>query len=386
MMRHAPIASGAIFGIAMLGVASPSGAQQPLPTWPVDPTPIVSIGREGVTSEEFADVRGAFLLSGGRIAVGNGNPVGIRLFDASGHYLRSFGRQGAGPAEFRRLGWLGHAGDTVFVFDFGLRRITIAVFDREPRLLNTLRVTATGDRDMFDVAGRLDDGHWLVRTQTSPRFDIPPGVHRLRASVGTIAPDAVGKVSWLGEFPGLAVFVNSPTGRIEDAAVGVSAFSPSFLSAAAGATVWLGDTAGDSLAAFGANGQHRLTTHLPFPRRPLQSPLADAMRSAELNVAPDEQAKSITRVKYASDHLPHYLPFFQALVPGPGGEVWVQEYTVKRTDPARYVVVGSDGAPRAWVTLPAGVCVSDVAKDRLVGIHVDDDGVETIEVLRYMRN
>jgi hypothetical protein len=95
--------------------------------------------------------------------------------------------------------------------------------------------------------------------------------------------------------------------------------------------------------------------------------------------------KSFTRTRYSGDRLPHYLPLFQALVPGLHGEVWVQEYTARRSDTARYLVIGADGVPHAWITLPPGVRVSDVASDRLVGIHVDDDGVQTIEVLRYTR-
>jgi len=49
----------------------------------------------------------------------------IAVFDASGRYLRSFGHQGAGPGEFRRMRILTLTGDRLVVWDDALQRTTV---------------------------------------------------------------------------------------------------------------------------------------------------------------------------------------------------------------------------------------------------------------------
>ncbi len=51
--------------------------------------------------QALRDVRRVLRLPGGEFVVVNGKPLDLRLFDASGRYLRSFGRAGSGPGEFR---------------------------------------------------------------------------------------------------------------------------------------------------------------------------------------------------------------------------------------------------------------------------------------------
>src|SRR5687768_7282948 len=46
----------------------------------------------------------------------------VRRFDASGKLIRKFGREGAGPGEFRHTASMNWRGDTLYVFDSGQRR------------------------------------------------------------------------------------------------------------------------------------------------------------------------------------------------------------------------------------------------------------------------
>jgi hypothetical protein len=57
----------------------------------------------------------------------------VRIFDYHGRRVGTIGRAGAGPGEFRLLGRLGFAGDTLWVWDAGNRRISW--FDRSGQLL-----------------------------------------------------------------------------------------------------------------------------------------------------------------------------------------------------------------------------------------------------------
>lgn len=49
----------------------------------------------------------------------------VHIFDASGRYVRTVGRDGAGPGEFRSMGELGWAADTLVIADRALRRFVL---------------------------------------------------------------------------------------------------------------------------------------------------------------------------------------------------------------------------------------------------------------------
>lgn len=115
------------------------------------PTPTLSIGEEeaGETfGEEYVlgNVAGATRLSDGTIVLANRGTHQLRYYGPDGRYVRSAGREGEGPGEFREPFYL-HAlpGDTVYAGDF--RPFRFLVFDREgqwsrfvepqPRMINT---------------------------------------------------------------------------------------------------------------------------------------------------------------------------------------------------------------------------------------------------------
>jgi 6-bladed beta-propeller len=72
---------------------------------------------------------GSLLLFGPRSS-------GLLVVDAKGRFSRRIGREGDGPGEYRRISALGRIGDTTFVVDASLRRITL--LDRNGTLLRTL--------------------------------------------------------------------------------------------------------------------------------------------------------------------------------------------------------------------------------------------------------
>ncbi len=77
-------------------------AQNRVAEWVVGPRPITVVG--GSNAGHGADLVGvssAHRLPNGNVAVANGDPLDVRLFDASGRLLRTIGREGAGPGEFQ---------------------------------------------------------------------------------------------------------------------------------------------------------------------------------------------------------------------------------------------------------------------------------------------
>jgi hypothetical protein len=367
--------------VALLSCKGPD-AQPDLREWTIGTAPTLTIGGES-TQTEFSRVNGAWRLSNGAIAVADAGLSEIRIFDARGAFAYAFGRSGAGPGEFRGMGWIGRFGDTAAVYDGNLRRITTLLLDGAPLLLTTLPVTVSDERGV-DVAGRLADGRWLVRAASRPDVNVR-GVQRIPGFAGLIGADAAGSVQWLAEEPDLAVFVYNPAGNPKLVSIVIPAFPSSFAMAASGSSIWFGDTAADTIVHVDAATGVRKTVKLPDPPAPVPRALVDAARTRELATARDQAARELVEAKYSSTFLPAHLPAFQALVPGAAGELWVQRPAVSRVAEARYVVLSASGSPVARVSVAVGFRVTDVGRDYVVGVHQDGDGVETVRVYALTR-
>ncbi len=63
--------------------------------------------------------------AGGNVYVGDGRNFRIAVYDDAGHFLRSLGREGSGPGEFRTLQFVGIDGDQVVACDFQQMRLSI---------------------------------------------------------------------------------------------------------------------------------------------------------------------------------------------------------------------------------------------------------------------
>ena len=356
-----------------------------LTEWTVDKTPMLVIGEDGTRETEFLRIAGAFRLSTKWIAVVNGASNDIRLFDDHGRFVRSFGRRGSGPGEFELIGWVGRLHDTLFVADHSQQRVTVVALDKTPRLVRATRLTARGGRGYFGVEGRVRDGRWLVITSVSPGFNGPPTVHRLPMSAGLIAAAGDGDVSWLEERPGLAVFVHNPTGNIKQASVGLAAFSPYLHAVASGRFVWSAESGSELFERFDVENGERRSIRLPLPQVRPSGALVAAARAREEGLARDERGRAHVVAKFSSKNLPEYLPRFEALIPGPSGELWVQRYSGIHSDSAQYLVVDSALSPVAWVRVAAGFRVREAGVDYVLGVHQDEDGLETVRMYGLKR-
>jgi hypothetical protein len=371
--------------IALVVLALAAPVQSGLPTWTLSPTPTLAIEDDGTPAKQFEVVTGVARLTSGHIAVANRGSNDVRIFDARGRHVTTFGQTGGGPGEFRRIEMFGRSGDTAWFYDSGLRRVTTLLLGAKPELLGTTLVTATGHRESFSVTGRLPDGRYVVTTNVSPTFDGPPGVHRLPGSTGIIPRTGDGDVTWLGDFKSAAIFVHNPTGDFKQASVGPVAFPPWLRSATGGGQIWIGDSGVDTLVVVRARDLSRFVVRVPFPSRAPDKTLVDAARDRELGPKPTAQSRGFTDAKYSAKYLPQRLPSFESLVPGPQGELWIQQYTGQRSLPTQYVVLDATGRPKGRVAVAGGSRVREVGLDYVILVHEDRDGVESIRLHRLER-
>lgn len=366
--------------VATLAASTTSIAQSRLAEWRLMAVPIVAIGGDGAMETEFLRISSAWRATDGTIVVVNGGSRELRYFSATGAFLRSFGRQGEGPGEFRSVGWSTHAGDTAIVYDGSLRRITW-VHAGLPNGHSIRRVSTTDDRGP-DVVGRLEDGRWLVHALSNPDVNAR-GRQRPTGYAGLLASDASGRVEWLAEGPDLSLFVSGASEKM--VSVGVAAFPASFAMSASGRRIWLGDRAEDSVTMIDAASGVRTVVRLPDAPTMLTRSFVAAERAGELDLARTAAQRRMVERKYEADLLPDRLPAFGEMVPGLEGSVWVERLTSVVADSTRYVVISPNGSVVARVTAPPGFRVTDVGSDVVVGVHRDGDGVETVRAYRLTR-
>lgn len=107
--------------------------------------PILVVGEDAEGDAiSFTSIAGVFSLEDGTIVVGNSySPPSIYWFSENGVRLKSVGRQGAGPSEFKDLRWIQRApGDTIVAFDRNLSRITR--FTRTGEFVDTGNLVPSG--------------------------------------------------------------------------------------------------------------------------------------------------------------------------------------------------------------------------------------------------
>lgn len=138
------------------------------PSWPtcaVADTPSVDIGSAtGDTLYELFQTRDATRMPDGRIAVVSRGSHDLRLFDAAGRHLKTVGRNGEGPREFRDpIVVKVLAPDTLLVWDRVLQRLSLFSNDGtlarivrfQPAILNVSGFyVSTGD-DPFLTTSRV---------------------------------------------------------------------------------------------------------------------------------------------------------------------------------------------------------------------------------------
>jgi hypothetical protein len=95
--------------------------------------------RLDATKEDFPRVSTIAIGPKDQIVVLVPSEMNFRVYDSAGKKLGDFGRVGSGPGEFRSPGSIGWRGDTIWVFDYNLRRISW--FGPDFKLLRTEPLT-----------------------------------------------------------------------------------------------------------------------------------------------------------------------------------------------------------------------------------------------------
>ncbi|MGQ0703895.1 MAG: 6-bladed beta-propeller [Gemmatimonadales bacterium] len=375
-------------------VEHPAGYEASLPEWRVGPEPLVDIGGQDESSppepgHDLDRVRGAARLSDGRIVVSNGGSSELRFFDSTGRFLKSAGRQGQGPGEFAYLGAIQLLpGDTLFLIDGQLRRGSF--FDPDGEFIRTIPTTQLEDRHSVGASALMSDGRLLGNDGRFPEMkEISGPVRRDPFAIVQFEPrashrDTVALVSGSEVYPALG-----HEGGHEFPTIHSVEFGRFTVFSTDGRRIFVGTNDSDGIWVFNSNGALFRIIRTATPPEPVteahrKQRVEEHERSINASRV-SEQIKAEWRKMYENPRYAETFPYYERLMPGADGTLWLERVRHYDDEGRRFVVYDSTGRAIATLTGPERMRPYVVGPDLVIGLWRDPDDVHHVRVYRVKR-
>lgn len=346
--------------------------------WRVGTEPEVSIGaREGEGPYMLHRASDAFTLSDGRIVVANTGSHELRVFDASGIHVATWGRRGEGPGEFSPLvqahRW---RGDSLLALYSPANHLS--VLDSEGKFARAF--TLARDDSFFQVEAVLPGGailssDWVGRGSLADGLSRTEETYRVKDAEGDM-------LSFLGSFPGTEWF---------SAWSGSSGWSVEIAHAHRVSTFAWGDLAAIApndtyeIRVFGLDGTLRRIVRRDHDLVASTEAHIDAEIEERVAQRPEEERaerRRELRENFREVPFPETFPAFAEATADLVGHLWVREYEIPGeggADPV-WTVFDPEGRVLGFVETPAGLDVYEIGEEYILGLATDELGVEFIQV------
>ena len=343
--------------------------------------PRVTIGGSDADgAHAFGRIGGAARLDDGTVVVVDQMAAEARFFDATGRHVRTVGRAGDGPGEFRDPLLLARtAGDTLLVTDRNRHRVTMLAADG--RMLGRVDLTSGRAGVPERVFGRFADGTLLARATWSSSPTDRPGVTRVDSDWLRIAADGSSRDTIGRHFDFYRPMVAAGASRMYvtrpfERDAGLAADPDGF---------WLGDPERWELRRYDRDGAlHRIVR---LDREPVPIDPSELERARERFTS-----RMMPQFRAALRELPlpeTYPPYGQLRLDGTR-RLWVREYATAADDawpdrdapppPLRWLVHDPDGRFLAAVVLPPRTRPLEIGPDYLLLAVRDGSDVERVEL------
>ena len=367
----------------------------------VSEAPRIQIGSGDDDASALFGVTDAIRLRDGGVLVADGASRSLKFFDARGTYVRSLGRAGDGPGEFRGLYRVAELADgRIAALDIILARVTL--FSTDGRRDHTYRIPRGFDGTEMGVEARglLANGSAVGFREVEgagveTRYGDYPGSLLVHSSpvIQPVLVDTSGQVSpFLKPIPGTETLSQRRISRdTETIRIGGQFVPMPFLRklvvAARGDRIAIGPLSGYFVGTFDADGTMRTSFGGSLPKE-----VPEGAREAWVDEWVGRFARRSERREWrgryqaflSSGSASAILPAFTALAIQAGGKVWRKTYdpALEESDPSSWIVVdpsrqvGSSGT----VTLPAGFRPYDIGPDYVLGVWKDVLGIEYVRM------
>lgn len=349
--------------------------------WSIAQEPSLRIGHvSGDSRHELYDVRGARQLPDGRVVVADGGPR-LRFYGPDGRWIRDAGREGGGPGEFRRITRMLVYGDTIWVHDRGLDRVS--VFNDRGEFVRGIRMEQWSDGLLPALAGRLADGR-LVLAQTVAPFwaDPEPGVWSQRVRYLLAGPGGTIRRE-LGTFEGHMGLVKVENGSVSEWSL-LWARDPYMATTRSGFLYG----SGEAYRIQEYDDEGRLRRIIRLDRAPVSVGAAQYEAWADTAIARSGNPAAVRvalREHYDGVDLPDTKPTWVELRIGGHGDLWLKAYSSGLDATERWTVFDSAGVWLGELTMPPRFELHQVGEDFVLGIATDTMDVERVALYRLDR-
>jgi hypothetical protein len=339
-------------------------------------TPAVDIGGTGDSMYELSEVRGVVRLHDGTIVVANSKPQQLRFFDAHGRLVRTAGRNGTGPGEFRsptRLFVL--RGDTLVVYDQIARRIVL--FTGSGKHIGTFPVIPAPGRQASIILGAFQDQHLVAGSSDVETAEPRPTPYYFTQHAFVYSLDGRAGQD-IGSFGEVEHFVQHTVPEFGGTAYWNLAFGRQTTIATRGNDILVGDGSSFELRSYNRTGRLTEILRANTPAELLTDAERNAYRQSELkDLQPPDRAIETKRV----DEMPYpkTIPSFKRFIVADDGRIWIQRYPHVGDSKERWIVLSARGEFLDELTMPARFRLWTAGAGFVLGVYRDEDDIEHVQ-------
>lgn len=356
--------------------------------------PTLTIGvLEGAEELLFDGIVSVVRDGDGNFIVADNGAGEIRVFDAEGRHLRSFGGRGEGPGEFQMLvgAWLLPDGSVVAA-DGRLQRISR--FDAQGTLLGAGTLTGVESMDIVTPVGLAGSGTFLSRVRSLTA----PSISSLEDAVGGVEEAFGGDeappeyfvryrldgtlVDTVARRPGRMMSV-STSGSGANVSLNLLRvpFSPEPAASSSNRGVVITGGARYEVGVYDDSGAlGRIVRLAEAPTARADEHLEAYVRGSGNPFAQDEASIRAMIAGYQDMPLPETLPAYTDLRTADTGELLARRYSQRGASHGRWDVFGADGRFMGRVEVPSSFSIEEVGRGQVIGVSTDEFGVERVEV------
>jgi hypothetical protein len=361
--------------------------------WQVSPDPDVVIGElEGADEYMLFRATWSGFLSDGSIVVMNGGSGEVRIYDAKGRHVRSFGSEGDGPGEFREPGGgVVLPGDTIVIQDGA----DLQFYTRNGQFVRQSSIVRGQPLGWPYLMGMQQsrllflEGDLESRKFNLDEAGLPTGLATVKSGVDrgayaliafdlngtlldTISTSFGGGETWISQTERSRSYSNIPFSPGEHWGIGPTHYVT-------------GHSAAPSIRFLDNVGRLKQVVRLPLPHSPIEAGLSMAQFERSYR---DEPADIRERARKRRELMPTYehFPLFTNIRVDPEGFVWLASYSpVEAEDLPRWFVVSPEGRYMGEVGVRQRMRIDYIGRDFILGRRRGEFDVEQVVVYAISR-
>lgn len=348
--------------------------------WRIGPEPAVSIGAVAGAEPYMLDgAIDATKLRDGRIVVANVGTQELRVFDAAGIYLTTWGGLGEGPGEFTGL-WQVEPWPGDSILAWSAPRLGISVFDAGGTYARTFRLAHDDDTSPMQR-------FW---PQSTTRDGAILAVHRPEGADTVVVQlrDGEGELrNSFGSHPGSEPYIYREGDR---SILFWKIFGRQPVWAPWGHLTVVANTGRYELGAFRPDGSLSLIVRRDHVPRPPSEADVEAFVEWQIGRSrrSSESELAESRRRYRNVPVAEHFPAFQSILTDALDHLWVEEYELPHEEGPRtlWTVFDPEGRALGFVETPEGLWIHEIGEDYILGTTYDQLNVDYVQLWTLERS